>query len=140
MDRAEAVWKRVGENLPKEHGISDYSFPISLHPRDADTVWLFPLDGGFPLGRITPDGMPATYITRNGGKTWKRQDKGLPKGDGWFSLKRQAMTTDSRDPVGVYFGTTGGEVWASRDEGESWTQIANSLPEIYSVEVAEFVP
>ncbi|MDE3089433.1 MAG: glycosyl hydrolase [Chloroflexota bacterium] len=140
MDRADAVWKRIGENLPKEHGISDYSFPIALHPRDPDTVWLFPLDGGFPLGRITPDGMPATYITRNGGKTWKRQDKGLPKGDGWFSLKRQAMTTDSRDPVGVYFGTTGGEVWASRDEGASWTQIANSLPEIYSVEVAEFAP
>lgn len=137
MNRPEGVWKRVGENLPKEHGISDYSFPIVLHPRDPDTVWLFPLDGGFPLGRITPDGMPATYITRNFGKTWKRQDKGLPKGDGWFSLKRQAMTTDSRDPVGVYFGTTGGEVWASRDEGESWTQIANSLPEIYSAEVAE---
>ncbi len=137
MNRAEAVWKRVGANLPKEHGISDYSFPIALHPRDPDTVWLFPLDGGFPLGRITPDGMPATYVTHNFGKTWKRQDKGLPKGDGWFSLKRQAMITDSRDPVGVYFGTTGGEVWASRDEGESWTQIANSLPEIYSVEVAE---
>ncbi len=137
MNRAEGVWKRVGENLPKEHGISDYSFPIVLHPRDPDTVWLFPLDGGFPLGRITPDGKPATYITRNFGKTWKRQDKGLPKGDGWFSLKRQAMSVDSRDPVGVYFGTTGGEVWASRDEGESWTQIANSLPEIYSVEVAE---
>jgi len=138
MDRAEGVWKRIGENLPKEHGISDYSFPIALHPRDPDTVWLFPLDGGFPLGRITPDGMPATYITRDGGKTWKRQDKGLPKGNGWFSLKRQAMTTDSRDPVGVYFGTTGGELWASRDEGESWTRLAMSLPEIYSVEVAEF--
>ncbi len=138
MNRAEGIWKRVGENLPKEHGISDYSFPIVLHPRDPDTVWLFPLDGGFPLGRITPDGMPATYITRNGGKTWKRQDKGLPKGDGWFSLKRQAMITDSRDPVGVYFGTTGGEVWASRNEGESWIQLANSLPEIYSVEVAEW--
>jgi len=137
MDRAEGVWKRMGKNLPKENGISDYSFPVVLHPRDPDTVWLLPLDGGFPLGRITPNGKPATYITRNGGKTWKRQDKGLPKGDGWFSLKRQAMTVDSHDPVGVYFGTTGGEVWASRDEGDSWTQIANSLPEIYSVEVAD---
>ena len=137
MDRAEGAWERVGKNLPKENGISDYSFPIVLHPRDPDTVWVLPLDGGFPLGRITPNGKPATYITRNGGTTWKRQDKGLPKGDGWFSLKRQAMTCDSREPVGVYFGTTSGEVWASRDEGASWTQIANSLPEIYSVEVAE---
>lgn len=138
MDRAEGVWKRMGANLPKENGISDYSFPVVLHPRDPDTVWLLPLDGGFPLGRITPNGKPATYVTHNGGKTWKRQDKGLPKGDGWFSLKRQAMICDSHDPVGVYFGTTGGEVWASRNEGESWAQIANSLPEIYSVEVAEF--
>lgn len=137
MDRAEGIWKRVGANLPKENAISDYSFPVVLHPRDPDTVWLLPLDGGFPLGRITPNGKPATYVTHNGGKTWKRQDKGLPKGDGWFSLKRQAMTADSQDPVGVYFGTTGGEVWASRDEGETWTQIANSLPEIYSVEAAE---
>ena len=137
MDRAEGVWVRMGENLPKENDISDYSFPIVLHPRDPDTVWLLPLDGGFPLGRVTPNGKPATYITRDGGQTWKRQDKGFPKHDAWFSLKRQGMSVDSREPVGVYFGTTGGEVWASRDEGKSWTQIAHSLPEIYSVEVAE---
>jgi photosystem II stability/assembly factor-like uncharacterized protein len=137
MDRAEGVWVRIGENLPKENGISDYSFPIVLHPRDPDTVWILPLDGGFPLGRITPNGKPATYITRDGGQSWKRQDKGLPKHDGWFSLKRQAMSVDSAEPAGVYFGTTGGEVWASRNEGKRWEQVAHSLPEIYSVEVAE---
>ena len=137
MDRAQGTWDRVGLNLPKENDISDYSFPIVLHPRDADVVWVMPLDGGFPLGRVTPNGRPATYVTRDGGKSWKRQDKGLPKAGGWFSLKRQAMTADSHDPVGIYFGTTGGEVWASLDEGESWRQIAHSLPEIYSVEAAE---
>ena len=137
MDRAEGLWKRIGENLPKENDISDYSFPIVLHPRDPDTVWVLPLDGGFPLGRVTPNGKPATYITRDGGMSWRRQEKGLPQRDGWFSLKRQAMCADAREPVGVYFGTTGGEVWASRDEGESWEQVAHSLPEIYSVEVAE---
>lgn len=137
MDRADGVWVRIGENLPKENGISDYSFPIVLHPRDPDTVWILPLDGGFPLGRVTPHGKPATYITRDGGQSWTRQSNGLPQQDGWFSLKRQAMTVDSREPVGVYFGTTGGEVWASRDEGEAWRQIAHSLPEIYSIEVAE---
>ena len=140
MDRAAGVWVRMGENLPKENNISDYSFPIVLHPRDPETVWLLPLDGGFPLGRVTPNGKPATYITRDGGKTWKRQDKGFPKKDAWLSLKRQAMTADTRDPVGVYFGTTGGEVWASSNEGKAWSQIANSLPEIYSVEVAELNP
>ena len=137
MDRPEAVWVHIGENLPKENGISDYSFPIVLHPRDPDTVWLLPLDGGFPLGRLTPNGKPATYITRDGGKSWERQDKGLPKQDGWFSLKRQGMTVDSGEPAGVYFGTTGGEVWASRNEGKRWHQVAHSLPEIYSVEAVE---
>jgi photosystem II stability/assembly factor-like uncharacterized protein len=137
LDRGDGVWVRVGLNLPKENDISDYSFPIVLHPRDPDTVWVMPLDGGFPLGRVTPHGKPATYITRNAGEKWKRQDKGLPKKDGWFSVKRQGMTADTHDPVGVYFGTTGGEVWASRDEGESWTMLAEHLPEIYSVEVAE---
>ena len=129
---------RIGENLPKENNISDYSFPIVLHPRDPDTVWVLPLDGGFPLGRVTPNGKPATYITRDGGESWKRQDGGLPDKDAWFSVKRQGMTADSREPVGVYFGTTGGEVWASRDEGETWMRVGDHLPEIYSVEVAEF--
>ena len=75
------------------------------------------------------------YVTRDAGESWKRLDNGLPE-RGWFTVKRQAMTTDDRDPVGVYFGTTSGEVWASADEGESWTRIAEHLPEIYSVEVA----
>lgn len=136
MDRAEGVWVNIGKTLPKPY--SDHSYPICVHPRDADTAWLFPLDGTFPLGRVSPNGKPATFVTHNGGKTWKKQTKGFPKQHGWFTIKRQAMNVDARDPVGVYLGTTGGEIWASRDEGESWARLATSLPEIYSVEAAEF--
>jgi photosystem II stability/assembly factor-like uncharacterized protein len=73
-------------------------------------------------------------VTRDAGDTWTRLDRGLPE-RGWLTVKRQAMTVDDGDPVGVYFGTTSGEVWCSADEGESWTPIAQHLPEIYSVEV-----
>ena len=73
-------------------------------------------------------------LTRWQAGSWQRQDRGLPE-RGWLTVKRQAMTTDDADPVGVYFGTTGGEVWASTDEGERWWCLASHLPEIYSVEV-----
>ncbi len=135
MDREEAVWIDVGNSLPKV--VSDHSYPIVLHPREPDTAWVFPLDGSFPLGRVSPNGKPATYVTRNGGKSWRRQDKGFPKRHGWFTVKRQAMTADRHDPLGLYLGTTGGEIWASGDEGNSWTNLAMHLPEIYSVEAAE---
>ncbi len=135
MDRAEGVWVNIGQNLPKV--VSDHSYPIVLHPRDPDTAWVFPLDGSFPLGRVSPNGKPATYVTHDAGKSWKRQDKGFPKSHGWFTVKRQAMTSDAHDPAGLYLGTTGGEIWASTDEGKSWTQLAAHLPEIYSVEAAE---
>jgi photosystem II stability/assembly factor-like uncharacterized protein len=135
MDRAEGVWVNVGKNLPKV--VSDHSYPIVLHPRDPDAAWVFPLDGSFPLGRVSPRGKPATYVTRNNGKSWNRQDKGFPRSQGWFTVKRQAMTRDAHDPMGLYLGTTGGEIWASVDEGESWRNLAMHLPEIYSVEAAE---
>jgi hypothetical protein len=76
------------------------------------------------------------YGTGNGGKTWKRLDAGLPDAQAWWTVKRQAMCADGADPVGLYFGTTSGELWASRDQGERWTCIARHLPEIYAVEAA----
>ena len=91
------------------------------------------MDGTDVWPRTSPEGRPAAYVTRDAGATWARQDEGLPE-HGWFTVKRQAMTTDDGDPVGVYFGTTSGEVWASNDEGASWTSILAHLPEIYSVE------
>ncbi len=94
------------------------------------------MDGGTVWPRVSPGGKPAAYVSRDGGKNWKRQDAGLPPKQGWFTVKRQAMCADARDPVGVYFGTTGGEVWMSANEGDRWTCIARYLPEIYSVEAA----
>jgi hypothetical protein len=132
LDRPEVEWTRIGDAMPRE--IGDIGFPIELHPKDPDTAWVFPMDGTDVWPRTSVDGRPAAYVTRDGGATWERQDRGLPD-RAWFTVKRQAMTTDDADPVGVYFGTTSGEVWASRDEGASWTCIAQHLPEIYSVEV-----
>jgi hypothetical protein len=134
MERPEGRWVRVGDNMPRDVG--DIGFPIELHPRDPDTAWVFPMDGTDVWPRTSPDGRPAVYITRDAGESWSRGDKGLPA-PAWFTVKRQAMTVDAAAPVGVYFGTTSGEVWGSTDEGASWTQIAGHLPEIYSVECAE---
>ncbi|WP_439686553.1 Glycosyl hydrolase [Cupriavidus oxalaticus] len=134
MDRREGAWKRIGEAMPAEVG--DIGFPIVAHPRDARTVWVFPMDGSDVWPRVSPGGHPAAYVTRDAGETWQRQDRGLPPEQGWFTVKRQAMATDSHGPVGVYFGTTGGEIWASVDEGEHWRCIASHLPQVYAVSVA----
>jgi hypothetical protein len=133
LDRPHDRWERIGDNMPGD--IGDIGFPVELHPRDPDTAWVFPMDGTDVWPRTSPDGRPAVYVTRDAGSSWQRQDRGLPE-RGWFTVKRQAMTTDGADPVGVYFGTTGGELWASTDEGQSWRVIAAHLPEIFSVEVA----
>ena len=125
-------WVRIGKSMPKKVG--DIGFPLVLHPRDDNTAWVFPMDGTQVWPRVSPDGKPAAYVTRNGGKSWQRQDQGLPSEQGWFTVKRQAMCGDRSDPVGLYFGTTGGEVWASRNEGAQWTCIARHLPEIYAIE------
>jgi photosystem II stability/assembly factor-like uncharacterized protein len=92
------------------------------------------MDGTEVWPRVSPGGKPAAYVTRNAGKSWKRQDKGLPRSQGWFTVRRQAFTADAGDPVGLYFGTTGGELWMSRDEGSRWETIATHLPLISSVE------
>ncbi len=135
LDRPSRQWVRIGNNMPKRVG--DIGFPMVVHPRDADTVWVFPMDGTAVWPRTSPDGKPAVYVTRNGGKRWQRLDSGLPASQAWWTVKRQAMTADTQDPVGLYFGTTSGELWMSRDEGKRWTCIARHLPEIYVVEAAE---
>jgi len=135
LERPGRQWQRIGENMPRRVG--DIGFPVTLHPRDAATLWIFPMDGSSVWPRTSPGGKPAAYVSRNAGRTWKRQGAGLPPAQGWFTVKRQAMGADARDPVGVYFGTTGGELWASRNEGERWTCIARHLPEIYAVEAVE---
>ncbi len=134
LDRPSNRWTRIGRKMPKSAG--DVGFPMVVHPRDADTAWVFPMDGSSVWPRVSVAGKPAAWVTRNGGKTWQRQATGLPEGQAWWTVKRQAMTNDARDPVGLYLGTTSGELWMSRNEGGRWNCIARNLPEIYAVEAA----
>lgn len=137
MDRGpglEDVWQRVGDNMPRKVG--DIGFPIVLHPRDPDTAFVFPMDGSSVWPRVSPDGKPAVYVTRDAGRSWQRQDAGFPKSQGWFTVKRQCMAQDGHDALGLYLGTTSGEIWGSTSEGKSWSCLARHLPHVYSVEVA----
>ncbi len=132
IDRPSNEWTRIGRSMPKRVG--DVGFPMVVHPRDAETAWVFPMDGTMVWPRTSPDGRPAAYVTRNGGRTWKRLDSGFPEKQAWWTVKRQAMAADGCDPVGLYLGTTSGELWTSRNEGERWTCLARHLPEVYAVE------
>jgi hypothetical protein len=135
LDRPGTQWVRIGAKMPKSVG--DIGFPIVVHPRDDRVAWVLPMDGQLVWPRTAPGGKPAVYVTRNAGRSWQRQDGGFPRAQAWWTVKRQAMTSDTQPAVGLYFGTTSGELWLSRDEGRAWTCIARHLPEIYSVEVAE---
>jgi len=134
IDRPSESWVRIGRNMPEEVG--DIGFTMTVHPRDDKTAWVFPMDGTEVWPRTSPDGKPAVYATHDGGETWQRKDAGMPKEQAWWTVKRQAMCCDSHDPLGLYFGTTSGELWMSRDEGRNWECIARHLPEIYAVEAA----
>lgn len=134
LDRPSETWLRIGRTMPKDVG--DIGFTMTVHPRDDNTAWVFPMDGTQVWPRTSPDGKPAVYVTRNGGESWQRQDVGMPTQQAWWTVKRQAMCADRHDPVGLYFGTTSGELWMSRDEGQRWECIARHLPEIYAVEAA----
>jgi len=134
LDRPRDRWERIGRAMPKK--IGDVGFPLVLHPRDPKTLWVFPMDGGTVWPRVPIDGKPAVYASRDAGASWRRLDAGLPRAQAWYTVKRQAMCADPLDPVGLYFGTTSGEVWASFDEGESWNCLCLHLPHVYSVEAA----
>ena len=135
IDRPSDEWVRIGKAMPRSVG--DVGFPMVVHPRDPDCVWVFPMDAQTVWPRTSPDGRPAVYRTRDAGESWERLDSGLPREQAWWTVKRQAMTADRCDPAGLYFGTTSGELWLSRDEGKRWTCMARHLPEIYAVEAAE---
>ncbi|MEO8536760.1 MAG: glycosyl hydrolase [Betaproteobacteria bacterium] len=134
LDRPGDTWQDIGATMPKSVG--DVGFPLAVHARDPDTLWVLPMDGTSVWPRTAPGGRPAVYRSRDGGRTWKRQNQGLPQSQAWWTVKRQAMTADTRDPTGIYFGTTSGEVWGSRDEGRSFRCIARHLPQIYALEIA----
>jgi photosystem II stability/assembly factor-like uncharacterized protein len=133
LDRPATRWVDIGGAMPK--AVGSIGFPLALHPHDPETLWVFPMDGTRVWPRVSPGGKPAVYKSVNGGRTWRRQAAGLPGTQAWWTVKRQAMTTDTAATVGVYFGTTSGEVWGSRDEGATWRCLAAHLPHIYAIEV-----
>lgn len=121
-------WYSIAEGLP-----SDFGFPIVVHPHDPDVVYVVPLEG---MTRGCPGGAPAVWRSENGGKSWKKLAKGMPKKDAWFTVLRDAMTTDELKSPALYFGTTTGQLWIGRDGGEEWECLFDSLPPIYCVRAA----
>jgi photosystem II stability/assembly factor-like uncharacterized protein len=128
--RKETKWTETTKGLP-----TDYGFAGAVHPRDAKTAYVIPLGAYMRMSTVEDTNGLAVYRTEDRGKTWKRLDRGLPKGMA-AEVMREGMTTDRLDPLGVYFGTQAGELWASTDEGTSWERVAQYLPPILSVSAA----
>lgn len=121
-------WENVGEpGLP-----SDFGFPIVAHPTDPDRAYVIPLLRGT---RWSPDNVLGVYRTTDAGALWKRMNEGLPYPT-YSGVLRDACSGDDQSPVGLYFGTTGGAVYGSADDGETWNVVAENLPRIYSVVAA----
>ena len=122
-------WTEITDGLP-----TDFGFAAAAHPHDRDTFYVVPLDPGHT--RCMPDGQAAVWRTKDAGSSWERLVRGLPQHDAHVGVLREGMAIDSYDVPGLYFGTSTGQVFASADEGDSWTEIAGYLPGISSVEVA----
>jgi photosystem II stability/assembly factor-like uncharacterized protein len=121
-------WHEISGNLP-----TDFGFTIDVHAHEPETIYVVPIKSDsehFPM-----DGKLRVYRSRSGGNEWQELTKGLPQSDCYVNVLRDAMAVDSLDSCGVYFGTTGGQVYASADAGDSWAPIVRDLPPVLSVEV-----
>ena len=127
-DDAGESWREVSGNLP-----TDFGFPIDVHAHEPDTVYVVPIKSD--AEHYVPEGKLRVYRSRTGGNEWEALTKGLPQQHCYVNVLRDAMAVDSLDPCGVYFGTTGGQVYASADAGNSWAPIVQDLPSVVSVEV-----
>lgn len=124
-------WDDITAGLP-----STFGFPIAVHPRDPRRIWVLPLNGDM-AGRFPPDARAAVWHSDDGGENWRDQRKGLPQEGCFFTVLRQAMATSDGEPAGVFFGTNSGSVFASFDDGASWSEIARHLPTVLAVEAME---
>ncbi len=130
-DDAGESWHEISGNLP-----SDFGFPIEVHPHEPDTIYVVPIKSDSE--HYPPEGKLRVYRSRGGGYEWEALTRGLPQQDCYVNVLRDAMSVDSLDSCGVYFGTTGGQVYASADAGGSWAPIVRDLPSVLSVEVQTF--
>jgi photosystem II stability/assembly factor-like uncharacterized protein len=127
-DDAGDSWVEVSGNLP-----TDFGFVIDVHAHEPETIYVVPIKSDsehFPL-----DGKLRVYRSKSGGNEWEAMTKGLPQKDCYVNVLRDAMAVDRLEECGIYFGTTGGQVYGSRDGGDSWAPIVRDLPGVLSVEV-----
>ncbi len=127
-DRGE-TWNDVANGVP-----SDFGFAIGVHPRNADCAWIVPLESD--QFRCTPEGKLRVYRTTNAGAQWEAMSAGLPQEDAFETVLRDGLAVDPLDRAGVYFGTRSGKVFASADEGENWSLVADGLPPVVAVKTA----
>jgi photosystem II stability/assembly factor-like uncharacterized protein len=127
-DNAGDSWHKVSGNLP-----TDFGFPIDVHAHEPNTVYVVPITSDSL--HYPPDGKLRVYRSRTGGDEWEALTNGLPQRDCYVNVLRDAMAVDSLDSCGIYFGTSGGQVYASPDAGDHWASIVRDLPPVVSVEV-----
>lgn len=127
-DDAGDSWYEVSGNLP-----SDFGFPIAVHAHAPETIYVVPIKSDSE--HYPPDGKLRVYRSRTGGNEWEALTNGLPQKDCYVNVLRSALAVDSLDPCGIYFGTTGGQVYVSADSGDNWAPIVRDLPAVLSVEV-----
>ncbi len=127
-DDAGDSWRKVSGNLP-----TDFGFPIVVHAHEPETIYVVPIKNDSE--HFPPEGKLRVYRSRTGGNEWEALTNGLPQSDCYVNVLRGAMCVDTLDPCGVYFGTTGGQVYLSADSGDTWTPIVRDLPAVLSVEV-----
>jgi len=132
-DNAGDLWTEVSGNLP-----TDFGFVIDVHAHEPETIYVVPIKSDSE--HYPPDGKLRVYRSRTGGNEWEPLSKGLPQENCYVNVLRDAMSVDSLDPCGIYFGTTGGQVYGSADGGDSWTAIVRDLPAVVSVEVQTLSP
>jgi hypothetical protein len=127
-DNCGEQWYEISGNLP-----TDFGFPIVVHPHEPDTVYVVPIKSDSE--HYPPEGKLRVYRSRTGGNEWEALTKGLPQKDCYVNVLRSALAVDTLSPGGIYFGTTGGQVYGSADSGDHWTAIVRDLPAVLSVEV-----